>query len=136
MKADKMTMANSLELRVPFLDHKLVEWAATLPLEWKVGPDKHGYTTKRVLRDFAAKRLPQAILTRPKRGFPVPAYQWMQKDLLSWSAHILKNPQLKDWVDNDKLSHLFEKASSGQLDATHKLWNLIIYSLWMTRWEN
>ena len=73
MKADKMTMRNSLELRVPFLDHALVEWAARRPLEVKVGDAASGWSSKRVLREFAREPACRArSSTRPKRGFPVP----------------------------------------------------------------
>ena len=66
MKQDQMSMAASIESRVPFLDHKLVEFAATLPDEWKLS----GFTTKRVLRESMKGLLPESILNRPKMGFP------------------------------------------------------------------
>ena len=68
MKQDQMSMAASIESRVPFLDHKLVEFAAQLPDEWKL----RGWTTKRVLRESMKGLLPESILNRPKMGFPVP----------------------------------------------------------------
>ena len=66
MKQDQMSMAASIESRVPFLDHKLVEFAAALPDEWKLS----GWTTKRVLREAMKGVLPESILNRPKMGFP------------------------------------------------------------------
>ena len=72
MKQDQMSMAASIESRVPFLDHKLVEFAATLPDEWKLS----GWTTKRVLRESMKGLLPESILNRPKMGFPVPFAGW------------------------------------------------------------
>ena len=72
MKQDQMSMAASIESRVPFLDHKLVEFAATLPDEWKLT----GWTTKRVLRESMKGLLPESILNRPKMGFPVPFAGW------------------------------------------------------------
>ena len=77
VKADKMTMANSLELRVPLLDHRVLEFAASLPPEFKV----QGKQTKRVLKAVFAKVLPQEILTRKKVGFPVPFNGWLRGPL-------------------------------------------------------
>ena len=74
MKQDQMSMATSIESRVPFLDHKLVEFAATLPDAWKLS----GFTTKRILREAVQGLLPESILTRPKMGFPVPFAGWMR----------------------------------------------------------
>jgi asparagine synthase (glutamine-hydrolysing) len=95
MKADKMSMANSLELREPFLDHALVEWAARLPLAWKTGDARTGPVSKRVLREFCRGRLPEAILTRPKQGFPVPAYRWLAGPLATWSRDLVLGPEAR-----------------------------------------
>ena len=74
MKQDQMSMAASIESRVPFLDHELVEFSARLPDEWKLS----GLTTKRILREAMKGLLPESILTRPKMGFPVPFSKWMR----------------------------------------------------------
>src|SRR2546422_7039497 len=74
MKQDQMSMATSIESRVPFLDHKLVEFAARIPEHMKLS----GFTTKRILRNAVRPLLPPSILTRPKMGFPVPFYQWVR----------------------------------------------------------
>ena len=79
MKQDQMSMATSIESRVPFLDHKLVEFAAGLPGRWKLS----GLTTKRVLRAAMKGLLPESILTRPKMGFPVPFSIWTRG---AWNA--------------------------------------------------
>lgn len=77
LKADKMTMATSVELRVPFLDHRVLEFAARLPAKYKV----QGTQGKRVLRRAFSNRLPEAILNRKKAGFPVPYARWLTRDL-------------------------------------------------------
>src|SRR5436309_10747292 len=74
MKQDQVSMAASIESRVPFLDHKLVEFVAMLPDEWKLS----GWTTKRILRESMRGLLPDSILNRPKMGFPVPFSTWMK----------------------------------------------------------
>jgi len=126
MKADKMSMATSLELRVPFLDHRMVEWASQLPLEHKVG--RFGQlTTKKILRDFAAKHLPASIINRPKRGFPVPANGWLQGNLQGWAKDML--------LDSKKSISLnfFEKKAVEQTlgSSSRNSWLLIILEQWL-----
>ena len=85
LKADKMTMANSLELRVPFLDHKLLEFAASLPAHYKVRRFTTKYLAKRALKDL----IPKEILRRKKVGFPVPYESWLRKELKPWISDLL-----------------------------------------------
>ena len=85
MKQDQMSMAASIESRVPFLDHKLVEFAAALPSRAKL----RGLTTKWILREAMRDRLPREILTRPKMGFPVPLAKWLGGPLRSWAGDLL-----------------------------------------------
>lgn len=89
LKADKMTMANSIELRVPLLDHKLLEFAASLPENFKV----RGFTTKYLAKRALAHRVPQEILDRPKAGFPVPYESWMRVELRDWVRDLLLSNQ-------------------------------------------
>lgn len=85
LKADKITMANSIELRVPFLDHKILEFAASLPGNYKL----RGFTTKYIAREAFKEHVPKEILNRKKAGFPVPYESWLRNDLRSWVSHIL-----------------------------------------------
>jgi asparagine synthase (glutamine-hydrolysing) len=85
LKADKMTMANSIELRVPLLDHKLLEFAAALPQNFKV----NGFTTKYLAKVALKDRLPKEILERKKVGFPVPYDTWMRTELKDWVREVL-----------------------------------------------
>ena len=85
LKADKITMANSIELRVPLLDHKVLEFAASLPGSYKV----RGFTTKYIAKRTLNDRVPQAILNRKKAGFPVPYHSWLRTDLRDWLCGIL-----------------------------------------------
>jgi asparagine synthase (glutamine-hydrolysing) len=85
LKADKMTMANSIELRVPLLDHKLLEFAAALPENFKV----HNFTTKYLAKVALKDRLPKEIIERKKVGFPVPYDTWMRTELKDWVHDIL-----------------------------------------------
>jgi asparagine synthase (glutamine-hydrolysing) len=85
LKADKMTMANSIELRVPFLDHKLLEFAASLPENLKV----RGLTTKYLAKRALSSRIPEPILKRRKAGFPVPFGAWLRTDLKEFVHDVL-----------------------------------------------
>lgn len=135
MKADKMSMAASLELRCPFLDHTLVEWCARLPLEWKVGSRKSGYSSKRILRHYAVSRLPAEIISRPKRGFPVPAYRWLEGGLMSWAHERLQSGgRIDAWVDAGALAPMLGAAANGSLLAQHQVWNLLVLDHWLEAW--
>jgi len=85
LKADKMTMANSIELRVPLLDHKILEFAASLPPDYKV----RRFTTKYIMKEALKDRLPREILVRRKAGFPVPYENWLRTEMRDWLKDIL-----------------------------------------------
>ncbi len=140
MKADKMSMANSLELRTPFLDYRLVEWAARTPSRIKVGRDPDGqYRTKRVLRRFAQRHLPERIITRPKQGFPVPVYGWLSNSLKPWAHDLVggSDSRLRNWLTRQGIDAALANGSateSNMLDR-HRLWNLLILELWLRAWR-
>jgi asparagine synthase (glutamine-hydrolysing) len=135
MKADKMSMAASLEVRCPFLDHMLVEWCARLPVEWKAGSRQDGYVSKRILRQYAAKRLPAEIIDRPKRGFPVPAYRWLEGNLMAWARERLQSGgPVNAWIDVQMLEPMLDAAARGSLSAQHQVWNLLVLEHWLEAW--
>lgn len=136
MKADKMSMANSIELRTPFLDHHLVEWAATLPLAWKVGDKSSGPVSKRILREFCKTRLPERVIHRPKRGFPVPAYEWLKGSLGDWAEDLVAKPssRLATYFDSAAMARTASAARQGDVGAAHKVWALIVLEFWLQRW--
>jgi asparagine synthase (glutamine-hydrolysing) len=128
MKQDQMSMATSIESRVPFLDHKLVEFAATMPDEWKLS----GWTTKRVLRESMKGVLPQSILSRPKMGFPVPFARWTREQ---WSGPIRevlldRRTRERGVIDPDATARLLGNHASGQTDGWDRLWMLLNLELW------
>jgi asparagine synthase (glutamine-hydrolysing) len=136
MKADKATMAASLELRTPFLDHRLVEWAAALPLRWKVGSAADGWQSKRILREFARRRLPRVIVDRPKRGFPVPAYGWLSNGLAPWAeARLLRaGAPVGELLRPEAMRPVLDRAAGGDLEAAHQAWTLLVLDHWLERW--
>ena len=127
VKADKITMANSLELRVPLLDHKVLEFAASLPTEFKV----KGKETKRILKAAFARVLPPEVLNRKKAGFPVPYENWLRNGLKNKVADIL--------LSNRALSRgYFQKAEVKRLlqtsarvgGYTKEVFSLLAVELW------
>ena len=126
VKADKMTMANSLELRVPFLDHHVFEHAATIPTKYKI----KGRMTKIALRQAFADVVPPAAVNRPKRGFPVPTRVWLRGPLAKDVKSLLSDPALAQYFNLDYIKKLFDDHQDGRADNSRKLWTLIIFALW------
>jgi asparagine synthase (glutamine-hydrolysing) len=128
MKQDQMSMAASIESRVPFLDHKLVEWAARLPDEWKLS----GWTTKRVLREAVRDLLPKEILTRPKMGFPVPVSRWLRDGWSGFARDILLDgsARARGLTNGTAVERLIADHAAGRVDAWDAIWTLINLELW------
>jgi asparagine synthase (glutamine-hydrolysing) len=138
MKADKMSMAASLELRVPFLDYRLVEWANRQPVGTRVGRYGGRYVTKHILRRFARKRLPREIIDRPKRGFPVPVYQWLRDDGFSrWVLEYTtgKNAKLKHLFEPGQMTQLVHRAAAGAPKTASRIWLLIVLEAWFREFD-
>jgi len=135
MKADKITMAASLELRVPFLDHRMVEWANRQVPEIKIRRFRAlNYQTKAIIRGFAENRLPKEILKRSKLGFPVPVYSWLKEDEFSKWAYgcvLGKQGYLKNVFSKDIIEKLMALAKQGDMYAAHKIWLLIVLEIWL-----
>lgn len=128
IKADKMTMANSLELRVPFLDHRLVEFAATLPPELKLQRGTGKFILRRALRDV----LPEAILTRPKKGFPVPTSPWLRTQLRSFTREVLLAPNAacRTYLNLPAIEALVREHEEGRTDRHREIWTLLVFEFW------
>ncbi len=125
-KADKMTMANSIELRVPFLDHKVFEFAATIPTELKI----KGKMTKYALRQSFKDILPPEVTNRPKRGFPVPTRKWLCNQLKEPVQSILKDSFTPEYFNYSVVEKMFKDHLEGRADNSRKLWTIIIFLLW------
>jgi asparagine synthase (glutamine-hydrolysing) len=138
MKADKSTMAASLEARTPFLDYRLVQWANRQPNSVKVKRlSMNRYETKSVLRRFCSKRLPKTIIDRPKRGFPDPANVWLENGLHPWAHDTLLNNKSKvaEFLDKTSMENVLTRAKTGNEGAANKVWALLVLELWMQTWE-
>jgi asparagine synthase (glutamine-hydrolysing) len=128
MKQDQMSMAASIESRVPFLDHKLVEFAAGLPDDWKLS----GWTTKRILRESMKGVLPASILNRPKMGFPVPFADWMRNGWNNMARDILLDRRARERgiVDPAAVERLLLDHAAGRTDGGDRIWSLLNLELW------
>ena len=127
VKADKMTMANSIELRVPLLDHKILEFAASLPSSFKV----HNFETKYIAKRCLAGQIPKEILHRKKTGFPVPYAQWLRTDLRGPVQDILLDRQSLDrgYFKKSAIEKLLkENVESGM--HTKDVFSLVVLELW------
>ncbi|RSN53061.1 asparagine synthase (glutamine-hydrolyzing) [Amycolatopsis sp. WAC 04182] len=126
VKADKVTMANSLELRVPFLDAEVFKVASTIPLDQKLA---HG-TTKYALRQALAKIIPGHVLNRRKLGFPVPIRLWLRNEMYDWAKGIISDSRTDALLDKKAVLALLEEHKAGQLDRSRQLWALLVFMLW------
>jgi asparagine synthase (glutamine-hydrolysing) len=126
VKADKMTMANSLELRVPFLDPEVFKVAAGIPADQKLA----GGTTKYALRQALTKIVPAHVLNRPKLGFPVPIRLWLRNEMYDWARGIIADSQTSDLLDKNAILALLEQHRQGQFDRSRHLWTLLVFMLW------
>jgi asparagine synthase (glutamine-hydrolysing) len=131
MKQDQMSMAASVESRVPFLDHRLVEFAAALP----VGLKLRGFTTKRILRESMKSLLPSSILARRKMGFPVPVGSWFRgrwRGIVNELA-LGERARERGIFRPDVVRCLADEHLSGRVDHTERLWALVNFELWLRR---
>ena len=132
MRVDKITMATSVEARVPFLDHHLVEYAMGLPRSLKVS----GTSGKHILKQALEEILPHDLLYNRKRGFGAPVREWFRDGLGSWfDSHLLNSPMRKrNFLDYAYVDHLLDEHRRGQKDWGFHLWALLNLSLWYERW--
>jgi asparagine synthase (glutamine-hydrolysing) len=133
VKVDRMSMAHSIEVRPPFLDHRIVEFAATLPAGLKI----RGSRQKVILKDLMKGKLPPSILQRKKIGFDIPAHHWLRgplrqlmMDTLSSGAAGHADVFRQGAIETCMRRHLERRANLG-----YHLWGLMILFLWMRRWQ-
>jgi asparagine synthase (glutamine-hydrolysing) len=137
-KCDRMSMAHSLEVRPPFLDHRIVEFAATLPEDFKIHSGLlKGNSLKFILRELMKDKLPRAVLTRGKEGFDIPAHHWLRTALKPLVSETLNERTVREagifrWEAIDRVlrAHFERRANFG-----YHLWGLLLLFLWMKRWE-
>jgi len=127
LKADKTSMANSLELRVPFLDKKVMEFASKIPLDSRVNT----VTTKLALRKAAEKTLPKRTATKDKLGFPVPIRVWLKEDeYYNMVKTAFTSDYAEKYFDTSKLVALLDLHKSGKADVSRKIWTVYTFLVW------
>lgn len=126
VKADRMTMANSLELRVPFLDKEVFALASKIPTEYKLSEG----TTKYILRQAAKEIIPEGAMNRKKLGFPVPIRHWMKDEWFNWIEALLEEEKENPYVNTEYVSQLLKEHKDSKNDNSRKIWTVIIFLLW------
>lgn len=126
VKADKVTMANSIELRVPFLDAEVFRIATQIPLEEKITRE----TTKHALRQAMKEFVPPHVLNRRKLGFPVPIRHWLKSEMYEWARDIVLQSHTDEYIDRNAVLTMLDEHKAGTLDHSRRIWALIVFMLW------
>jgi asparagine synthase (glutamine-hydrolysing) len=132
-KCDRMSMAHSLEVRPPFLDHRIVEFASSLPSALKI----RGRSTKHVLRMLVRQKLPRAILQRPKEGLDIPAHEWVRGPLRPLVEDVLgaRSVQKAGLFSPTPINDIVQRHLSRKENLGYHIWGLLTLHLWMKRWK-
>ena len=126
VKADKMTMANSLELRVPFLDTEVFAVGSSIPTNEKLTKE----TTKHALRRALADIVPEHVLNRAKLGFPVPIRHWLKDVMYDWARAIITESEADELIDKQAVLALLDAHRAGPHDYSRKIWTLLVFLTW------
>jgi asparagine synthase (glutamine-hydrolysing) len=127
MKVDKMSMAHSLEVRPPFLDHRVVEYCYSLPINLKL----HGFTTKWLLKQTMEKRLPPGIAFRKKQGFSIPMKNWIRGELMDFTRdEIFSSSLVHDYFNLTTLNRYWDEHQSSKHNHSHLFWALLNLAVW------
>jgi asparagine synthase (glutamine-hydrolysing) len=128
VKVDRMSMASSLEVRAPLLDHRVLEFAATVPSALKY----HGTTSKYLLKRAVARRVPASAVHRPKMGFSIPLAHWLRTDLRETAHDLLLSPRAagRDYFVPGTVRAMWDRHQRGVRDHAHHLWALMMLELW------
>ena len=127
-KADRASMSSALELRAPFLDEAVMEFAKSLP----VGDRVRGFKTKVFLKDYALRYLPKGIVHRRKRGLSVPIGRWLRGPLQEWASAMLASGRLeRAGIQTSAALALFSEHCQRKADHARALWTLLVLSEWL-----
>ena len=126
-------MAVSLETRVPLIDHRVYEFAWSLPHQYKV----RGNTGKWLLRQVLHRHVPQALVDRPKRGFAVPLAAWLRGPLREWADALLDPTRLRQegWFEPEPILRKWREHTSGHRNWDSHLWGVLMMQAWLDRYR-
>ncbi|HEX5598758.1 MAG TPA: asparagine synthase C-terminal domain-containing protein, partial [Micromonosporaceae bacterium] len=128
VKADRISMANSLEVRAPFLDKAVFDVAATLPVDLKLPPRSDA--TKFAMRQALREVVPPAIVNRRKLGFPTPTRVWLREGMYEWARHVLSTSGAGELLDLPYVLRLLEEHKREEADHSRKIWTVLIFCIW------
>lgn len=131
-KVDRASMAFALEARVPLIDHRVVEFSWRLPREAKI----RGGVSKWLLREVLYRRVPRALIERPKMGFSIPLAGWLRGPLRDWAETLLSEQRLREagLLDVQRVRQTWREHLSGKHSHEHRLWNVLMLEAWRERW--
>jgi len=132
VKVDRMSMANSLEVRAPLLDYQVVEYAASIPSSLKL----HGSDKKYILKRAFSALLNHDTLYRKKMGFSVPLAEWLRNQLKTKAENLLLQQEhgLTDYLDKEAIRTVWNEHQSGSRDYSSELWSMVMFQLWFNRY--
>lgn len=126
VKVDRMSMHHSIEVRSPFLDYRIVEFACRLPLDAKIRGSVQKYLIRRCFR----QTLPAAVRSRRKHGFAVPLANWFRGPLKALFTSVVFDRSVPDFINRKEIQHIWERHQGGRCDNGFKLWCLLVFFLW------
>ena len=132
VKVDRAAMSCSLETRIPFLDHNLVEFALSLPKDFKL----HKTEGKSILKEILYENVPKEILDRPKAGFSVPICDWLRKDIKELAYKYLSEDYItqQDIFNAKEVGKIWTNHQSKLKDNSREIWTLLMFQIWYEEW--
>ena len=133
-KVDRAGMSVSLEGREPFLDHRVIEWAAQLPMNYKYNKGEKKY----ILKQIVHKYIPQSMMDRPKMGFGIPIANWLSNDLKQFVDQYFDAEYIhkQNIFNNEEIQRIKNSFYSGKIERAEKIWYLLMFQMWYDRWIN
>ncbi|GAB2829484.1 asparagine synthetase B family protein [Ferruginibacter profundus] len=133
-KVDRAGMCVSLEGREPFLDHRVIEWAAQLPMEYKYNNGNKKFIIKEIVHQY----IPKEMMDRPKMGFGIPISAWLQNDLKPFVDRYFDETfiQKQNIFNNDIIQRIKKSFYQGKIERAEKIWYLLMFQMWYDKWMN